>query len=111
MKVITFEKLAKLAIKREIKNLWHEMGDIKVSLNIFKTEINEKGVGRTVTVWFETQCENPVYWDVMPVTIIYKSKLLTLGDICERTNRFFMISASRLQRKYCQQLSGELNDF
>ena len=107
MKLITFEKLAKLAIKREIAGSWHHIGGFNVKLNIFKTEVTEKGFGETVTIWFETQCEHPSFWDLMPVTIIYRGKQLTLGDICERTASFFLISAKRLQKKYIKQCAEE----
>jgi hypothetical protein len=103
MKLVTFEKLAELAIKRELSSRWHEVDGFKVSLSIVRTEIREKAFGRTVTVWFETRCDNPLFWDLMPVTIIYKGKQLSLGDICERTGRFFDIAVKRLQKRYCQQ--------
>ena len=110
MKLVTFEKLATLAIKREIASNWHHFSCFNVKLNIFKTEISEKGYGRTVTVWFETQCDNPSFWDLMPVTIIYRDKQITLGDICERTSSFFNISVKRLQKKYLQQRAEESVD-
>lgn len=107
MKLITFEKLAELAIKREIANRWHTVNGFNVRLMIDRTEVNEKCFGRTVTVWFETSCDNPHFWDLMPVTIIYKGKNLSLGDICERTGSFFEISVKRLQKKYCKELAKE----
>ena len=80
------------------------------NIYIFRTEINDRGQGRTVTVWFEIECEEPDFWDIMPVTIIYKDKELILSDIAERTDRFFEISVKKLHRKYIKSIIGECSD-
>lgn len=99
MKLITFEKLAELAVKREIESNWHIIGSFNVKMNIFKTEVSEKGLGKTITIWFETECCNPRFWDMMPVTVVYKGNNLSLGDISHRASKFFQMSVNRLHKK------------
>lgn len=109
-KVINFEHLAEIAIKREVQDILNDDGDFALSISMFRTEVVDKGFGRNVTVWLETECSYPQFWDVMPVQIVYKGQELSLGDICERAGRFLKISIDRLHRKYYRQMVEGLSD-
>jgi len=102
-----FEKLATLAIQREIRKHIGLVKDFNAGVSIFRTECIPKEGRHTVTIWFEVKTPVPKFWDVKPIIIIYEGHNLYLQDICERTAEYFNDTAKMLGRRLMRQFIPE----
>lgn len=107
--VITgFTKLAMLAIKRELSNNFEMLEGYEISVDLFSTvHVERSDKSETVTIWFELKADEPVFWDLQPVVVVYRGHKLYLSDVCERTAQYFKISARRFYKK---RALGDLNE-
>ena len=105
--VFDFEKLATMAVERELRKNSDLIKDYDVGITVFKTEHVPDPTKRTVTVWFEIKTNLPDFWDIKPVIIVYHSHNLYLEDICERTREFFEDTVKSLNRRYVKQFIPE----
>lgn len=103
-----FEKLAKLAIERELRSHTSLIKHFDAGVTIFSTEHVPKPEKRTVTVWFEVKTSYPKFWDIKPVIIVYEGHDLFLNDICKRTADYFKDTVKRLQRRFIRQYVPEI---
>ncbi len=105
--VFDFEKLATMAVERELRKNSNLIKDYDVGITVFKTEHVPDPTKRTVTVWFEIKTKLPDFWDIKPVIIVYHSHNLYLEDICQRTREFFEDTVKALNRRYVKQFIPE----
>ena len=101
--VFDFEKLATMAVERELRNNASLVKDYDIGISVFKTEHVPDPTKRTVTVWFEVRTKFPDFWDIKPVIIVYHSHNIYLNDICDRTREFFQDTVKSLNRRYMKQ--------
>lgn len=104
--VTSFEKLAMLAVKREINNNLNLLDSYDYGYKFFSTSYKEKGdYGQTVTVWLEFEVHYPHYWDLIPIVVVYKGHCLYLEDVCQRTGQYFRDSVKRLEKRLVKSQS------
>lgn len=102
-----FEKLAAVAIERELRKHADLIKHFDAGITVFKTEHVPKPEKRTVTVWFEVKTKYPQFWDIKPIIIVYEGHHLYLNDICERTTDYFKDTVKQLQRRFIRQFVPE----
>lgn len=102
-KLYNFEKLATMAIERELRKHAVLVKDYELGITVFTTEHVPEEQKRTVTVWFEVKTDYPLFWDIKPVIIVYHNHDLYLKDICDRTAEYFEDTVKRLNRRFMRQ--------
>ncbi len=101
--IFNFEKLAAMAVERELRREAAAVKDFNIGITVFHTEHIPDPEKRTVTVWFEVKTDYPEFWDIKPVIIIYHNHNLYLKDICKRTREYFEDTVKSLNRRYVKQ--------
>jgi len=107
-KIYSFEKLAKLAIKRKVEESLGLMRGFEFKTRFFETDYQGKGEhGPTVTVWVEFETDYPRYWDLIPVVVTYKGHRLYISDICDRTQQYCVQSLKKFMKRVMTKIEED----